>query len=129
MRRADVEDAPLQRALRHLQVERVVNLHGYVSVQRFYIYAERGLSRRRVSVWLYDRRLSDGPSLKAGPGEGDIPSHSINLSWTGSNARLHDFACYRPDGYETCVRQHGVTPAREQKREQLRGHPDPDAGG
>jgi hypothetical protein len=25
-----------------------------VSVQRFYIYAERGLSRTRVSVWLYD---------------------------------------------------------------------------
>jgi hypothetical protein len=57
VRRADVEAAQLQRALRHLQVERVVNLRGYVSVQRFYIYAERGLSRRRVSVWLYDGRL------------------------------------------------------------------------
>ena len=57
VRGADVEAAPLQRALRHLQAERVVNLRGYVSVQRFYIYAERGLSRRRVSVWLYDGRL------------------------------------------------------------------------
>jgi Integrase core domain len=57
VRGADVEGAQLQRALRHLQVERVVNLRGYVSVQRFYIYAERGLSRRRVSVWLYDGRL------------------------------------------------------------------------
>ena len=47
----------LQRALRHLQVERVVNQRGYVSVQRFYIYAERGLARTRVSVWLYDGRL------------------------------------------------------------------------
>jgi putative transposase len=47
----------LRRALRHLQGERVVNLRGYVSVQRFYIYAERGLSRKRVSVWLYDGRL------------------------------------------------------------------------
>ena len=47
----------LQRALRHLQVERVVNQCGYVSVQRFYIYAARGLARTRVSVWLYDGRL------------------------------------------------------------------------
>jgi transposase InsO family protein len=52
-----VEAEHLQRALRHLQVERVVNLRGYVSVQRFYIYAERGLSRKRISVWLYDERL------------------------------------------------------------------------
>jgi transposase InsO family protein len=52
-----IEASQLQRALRHLQVERVVNLRGYVSVQRFYIYAERGLSRTRVSVWLYDGRL------------------------------------------------------------------------
>jgi hypothetical protein len=27
------------------------------SVQRFYIYAERGLARQRVSVWLYEGRL------------------------------------------------------------------------
>jgi transposase InsO family protein len=47
----------LTRALRQLQLERVVNRAGYVSVQRFYLYAERGLSRRRVSVWLYDGRL------------------------------------------------------------------------
>jgi hypothetical protein len=26
-------------------------------MQRFYLYAERGLSRKRVSVWLYDGRL------------------------------------------------------------------------
>jgi hypothetical protein len=36
---------------------RVVNLRGYVSVRRFYLYAERGLARRRVSVWLYDGQL------------------------------------------------------------------------
>lgn len=52
-----VVPADLQQALRHLQVERVVNQRGYVSVQRFYIYAERGLARTRVSVWLYDGRL------------------------------------------------------------------------
>jgi transposase InsO family protein len=57
MRGQAVDVGVLQHALRRLQVERVVNPRGYVSVQRFYIYAERGLSRRRVSVWLYDRRL------------------------------------------------------------------------
>jgi hypothetical protein len=57
MRGQAVDADVLQRALRHLQVERVVNPRGYVSVQRFYIYAERGLARTRVSVWLYDRSL------------------------------------------------------------------------
>jgi len=47
----------LPRALRQLHLERTVNRAGYVSVQRFYLYAERGLSRQRVSVWLYDGRL------------------------------------------------------------------------
>jgi len=56
-RGAEVDATVLHRALRHLHVERVVNQQGYVSVQRFYIYAERGLSRTRVSVWLYDGRL------------------------------------------------------------------------
>ena len=36
---------------------RVVNLRGYVSVRRFYLYAERGLARRRVSGRLYDGQL------------------------------------------------------------------------
>ncbi len=57
VRGMEVDAAALHRALRHLQVERVVNQRGYVSVQRFYIYAERGLSRSRVSIWLYDGRL------------------------------------------------------------------------
>lgn len=57
VRGAAIDGERLERALRQLQVERVVNLRGYVSVQRFYMYAERGLSRRRVSVWLYDGRL------------------------------------------------------------------------
>ncbi len=49
--------AVLLQALRQLQVARTVNRAGYVSVQRFYLYAERGLARQRVSVWLYDGRL------------------------------------------------------------------------
>src|SRR5579864_7977127 len=56
----EIDPGVLQRALRHLQVERVVNQRGYVSVQRFYLYAERGLSRTRVSIWLYDGRLHIG---------------------------------------------------------------------
>lgn len=47
----------LRRVFRHLQFPRVVNRHGNVSIQRFYIYAERGLSRRRVTLWFYQDRL------------------------------------------------------------------------
>ncbi len=47
----------LRHVLRHLQFERAVNRNGYVSIQRFYIYAERGLARKRVSIWLYEGRL------------------------------------------------------------------------
>jgi hypothetical protein len=47
----------VQRAFRNLQFSCIINQHGLVSVQRFYIYAERGLSRKRVSVWIYGGRL------------------------------------------------------------------------
>jgi hypothetical protein len=47
----------LRRVFRHLQFSRVVNRHGNVSIQRFYIYAERGLSQRRVTLWFYEDRL------------------------------------------------------------------------
>jgi transposase InsO family protein len=47
--------------LRHLfgrvQFLRTVNPYGVVSIQRFYIYAEQGLSRHRVSVWIYEGQL------------------------------------------------------------------------
>ncbi|MCI0559761.1 MAG: hypothetical protein MN733_14825, partial [Nitrososphaera sp.] len=48
----------LQRAFRYLQFPRVINHHGLVSVQRFYIYAHRGLAKQRVSVWIYEDRLN-----------------------------------------------------------------------
>lgn len=57
VRGAAVERDVLQRALRHLQVERVITLRGYISVQRFYLYAERGLSRWRVSIWLREGQI------------------------------------------------------------------------
>jgi transposase InsO family protein len=47
----------LRRVFRHLQFSRVVNRHGNVSIQRFYIYAERGLSKRRVTLWFYQDPL------------------------------------------------------------------------
>jgi hypothetical protein len=47
----------LRQLLRQVQLERSVDRRGYLSVQRFYIYAERGLARQRVSVWLYEGRL------------------------------------------------------------------------
>ena len=47
--------------LRHLcgrgQFLRTVNPYGFVSIQRFYIYAEQGLSRHRVAVWIYEGQL------------------------------------------------------------------------
>ena len=39
------------------QFERSADRHGYISIQWFYIYAERGLARKRVSIWLYEGRL------------------------------------------------------------------------
>jgi transposase InsO family protein len=47
--------------LRHLfgqvQFLRTVNLYGFISIQRFYIYAEAGLSRQRVSIWIAEGQL------------------------------------------------------------------------
>lgn len=54
-RQVDVDT--LRRAFLQTQFTRTVNQRGYVSVQRFYIYAERGLSRQRVSIWIHDGQL------------------------------------------------------------------------
>jgi transposase InsO family protein len=48
----------LQGAFRHFQLTRAVNRHGLVSIQRFYIYAERGLAKQRVIIWIYEDRLN-----------------------------------------------------------------------
>ena len=40
----------LRQLLREVQFERSIDQHGYMSIQRFYIYAERGLARGRVSI-------------------------------------------------------------------------------
>lgn len=52
-----IDPDQLHRLFQRLQFTRMVNRNGFVSVQRFYIYAEQGLSRQRVSVWIYEGSL------------------------------------------------------------------------
>jgi transposase InsO family protein len=52
-----VEPERLQRLFWYTRFTRTVNRYGFVSVQHFYIYAERGLSRQRVSIWIYEGNL------------------------------------------------------------------------
>ncbi|ETX03613.1 MAG: hypothetical protein ETSY1_46690 (plasmid) [Candidatus Entotheonella factor] len=53
-----VEAKRLRETFRRAEFLRTVNRHGFVSVQRFYIYAESGLSRKRVFIWIYEGELS-----------------------------------------------------------------------
>ena len=48
----------LRQLFRRAAFLRTVNRYGFVSVQRFYIYAESGLSRQRVLIWIYEGELS-----------------------------------------------------------------------
>lgn len=52
-----LDTALFQKAFRHLQFSRTITRNGYVSVQRFYLYAERGLAKQQVAVWIYENRL------------------------------------------------------------------------
>lgn len=52
-----VERAVLRQLFGEVSFLRTVNRYGFVSVQRFYIYAEPGLSRQRVSIWIYEGQL------------------------------------------------------------------------
>ena len=51
------DQAKLRRLFGEVQFARTVNRYGFVSVQRFYIYAEYGLSRQRVSIWIHEGQL------------------------------------------------------------------------
>jgi len=53
-----VEGKELRELFRRSEFLRTVNPYGFVSVQRFYIYAESGLSRKRVLIWIYEGELS-----------------------------------------------------------------------
>jgi transposase InsO family protein len=52
-----VDPDRLRRLFGEVQFLRTVNRYGFVSVQRFYLYAEDGLSRQRVSIWVYEGQL------------------------------------------------------------------------
>ena len=52
-----VDVAYLRQLFGRVEFLRTVNRYGFVSVQRFYIYAEDGLSRQRVSIWIYEGQL------------------------------------------------------------------------
>jgi transposase InsO family protein len=52
-----VDPERLQRLFGQVQFLRTVNLYGFISIQRFYIYAEAGLSRQRVSIWIAEGQL------------------------------------------------------------------------
>ena len=53
-----VEAKRLRQLFGRTELLRTVNRYGFVSVQRFYIYAEDGLSKQRVSIWIYEGELS-----------------------------------------------------------------------
>jgi transposase InsO family protein len=57
LRGRTVDPDYLRQLFGRVQFERTVNRFGFVSVQRFYIYAEDGLSRERVSILIYEGQL------------------------------------------------------------------------
>ena len=52
-----VDAERLRNLFGRVQFLRTVNPYGFVSIQRFYIYAEQGLSRQRVAIWIYEGQL------------------------------------------------------------------------
>jgi putative transposase len=53
-----VEPQRLRELFGRTEFLRTVNHYGFVSVQRFYLYAANGLARQRVSIWIYEGQLS-----------------------------------------------------------------------
>lgn len=52
-----VDPEKLRQLFQYLYFTRTVNRYGFVSIQRFYVYAEQGLSQQRVSIWIYGGNL------------------------------------------------------------------------
>ena len=52
-----VERATRRRLFGEVPLLRTVHRYGFVSVQRFYISADPGLSRQRVAIWIYEGQL------------------------------------------------------------------------
>ncbi len=53
-----IDPKRLRQLFGRTQFLRTVNRYGFVSVQRFYIYAESGLSRQRVAIWIDEGELT-----------------------------------------------------------------------
>jgi len=51
------EQERLRRLFQQVRFTRTVNRYGLVRIQRFFIYAERGLARQRVAIWIYEGHL------------------------------------------------------------------------
>jgi transposase InsO family protein len=52
-----VEPQRLRELFGRTEFLRTINRYGFISVQRFYLYAENGLARQRVSIWIYEGQL------------------------------------------------------------------------
>jgi transposase InsO family protein len=52
-----VDPERLRQLFGQVQFLRTVNLYGFIRIHRFYISAEAGLSRQRVSIWIADGQL------------------------------------------------------------------------
>lgn len=52
-----VDPSRLRQLFRQVEFNRAVNRYGFVRIQCFYLYAEHGLSRQRVSVWIFEGQL------------------------------------------------------------------------
>jgi transposase InsO family protein len=52
-----VDPKQLQHLFRSIHFDRTVNRYGFVSIQCYYLYAEQGLSRKRVSICIYEGKL------------------------------------------------------------------------
>jgi putative transposase len=67
-----VAPAVLEQLFQRVGITRIVNQHGFIRVQRVCLYAERGLARQRVVVWIRG-------------GQVQITYHSITLArYTGA---------------------------------------------
>jgi transposase InsO family protein len=57
VRGREVDLGKLQHLFQAIRFDRTINRYGFVSIQRYYLYAEQGLSRKRVSIWIYEGKL------------------------------------------------------------------------
>jgi len=89
-----VDVAYLRQLFGRVEFVRTVNRYGFVSVQRFYLYAEDGLPRQRVSIWIdegqlriaYEQTLRARYSCRYNPPQGRIEEVSDPTLYTTSFA-------------------------------------------